>query len=174
MRAFLRLVDLAGLAGAALAALFLAAICLLLFAEIATRLLFGTTLGDSWEFAAYFMSLTFLLGAGYTLRTGGHVRVSLLRSADKRRDAIIEFVASSIGLALAVYLALALTDLAWQSYARDITSATPARVPLFLPRAGWALGAWLLALQLIARLISVVLGAPIERPAPDVDVELGP
>ena len=174
MRAFLRLADLFALAGAALAALSLAAICLLLFAEIATRLLFGATLGDSWEFAAYFMSLTFLLGAAYTLRTGGHVRVSLLRSADKRRDAAIEFVASALGLALAIFMASALTELAWQSFARDVTSATPAQVPLFLPRTGWALGAWLLAFQLIARLVAIVLGEPIERPSPDVEADVGP
>ena len=48
--------------------------------------------------------------------------------------------------------------------------ATPARVPLALPRAGWALGAWLLALQLIARLVAIVTGEPIEKPAPDIDV----
>jgi len=169
-RAFLRGVDMASLAGAALAAVFLALICLLLFAEIATRLLFGATLGNSWEFAAYFMSLIFLLGAAYTLRTGGHVRVSILRSADKRRDAAIEFMASSLGLALAIFLALALTDLFWESFLRGITSATPARVPLALPRAGWALGAWLLALQLLARLVAIVTGEAIEKPAPDADV----
>lgn len=169
-RAFLRGVDMMSLAGAAFAAVFLALICLLLFAEIATRLLFGTTLGNSWEFAAYFMSLTFLLGAAYTLRTGGHVRVSILRSVDKRRDAVIEFMASSVGLALAAFLALALTDLFWESFLRGITSATPARVPLALPRAGWALGAWLLALQLLARLVAIVTGEAIEKPAPDADV----
>lgn len=168
-RIFLRIADAAALAGAALAALFLALICLLLFSEIATRLLFGTTLGDSWEFAAYFMSLCFLLGSAYTLRTGGHVRVSLLRSPDKGRDAIIEFVASTLGLALAVFVALALTGLAWQSYARGITSATPAQVPLFLPRAGWALGAWLLVIQLLARLAAIVSGEPVEKPAPEAE-----
>lgn len=169
IRAFLRFVDLAGLAGAILAALFLALICLLLFAEIITRLVFGATLGDSWEFAAYFMSLTFLLGAAYTLRTGGHVRVSLLRSDNKKRDAVVEFAASGFALALAAFMALALSDLAWQSYVRGITSATPAQTPLYLPRSGWALGAWLLVLQLIARLVAIVVDEPLERPSPDVE-----
>ena len=168
-RVFLRVVDAATLAGAALAAVFLALICLLLFAEIATRLLFGATLGETWEFAAYFMSLTFLLGAAYTLRTGGHVRVSLLRSADTRRDAAFEFIASALGLALAVFLALALTDLFWQTYLRGVTSATPAGVPLALPRGGLVLGAWLLVLQLVARIVAVLAHEDIERPAPDAE-----
>lgn len=169
MRRFIRLADISALAGAILAAIFLFMICLLLFAEIATRLLAGGTLGESWEYAAYFMSLTFLLGAAYTLRTGGHVRVSLLRSHDRRRDAVIEFMASVLGLGLAAFIALALTDLAWQSYVRGITSATPAQTPLFLPRAGWALGAWLLVVQLIARLLAILAGEPIETPAPDAE-----
>ena len=166
MKRFLRFADLAALTGASLAAAFLILICLLLFAEIVTRALTGGTLGEVYEYATYSMSLCFLLGAAYTLRTGGHVRIKLLRFSNRCRDDIIELAASIVGLALAAFLALALTDLFWESAARGVTSATTARTPLAVPRAGLALGAWLLTLQLLARIVAVLAREEVERPEP--------
>jgi TRAP-type C4-dicarboxylate transport system permease small subunit len=176
IRGFLRFADAASMAGAVLGAVCLALICVLLFAEVAVRSLFGDTLGDSWEFAAYLMSLTFMLGAAHTLRTGSHVRVNVLQSHDSRRNAVTEVLASSLGLAITAYIAFALTDLAWQSYIRGVSSATSARVPLAFPRAGLALGAWLLVVQLAARIAAVLSGEDIERPAsePEPEPELLP
>lgn len=131
--AFLRFADLAANAGVVVAAVSLGLIALLLFAEILTRLVSGGTLGDTWEFATYFMALTFLLGAAYTLRTGGHVRVSLLHFTNPKRDAVVEGAACVFGLALSIFIAYALTDLAWQSYVRGIRSPTPSQLPLYLP-----------------------------------------
>lgn len=167
---FLRISEVAASVGAAGAALFLAAIPVLVVAEILARALLNRSLGVSWEYATYFMALVFLLGAAFTLRTGGHIRVSVLPiRANKTATAIVECVASAMGAALAVFLAMALSELAWQAFIRDITSATPAQTPLFLPMAGAAIGAWLLALQMAARIVAVLTGAPVEHKAPDAD-----
>ncbi len=167
---FLRFTDAAAIAGAAGAAVSLGAIPILVLAEIFTRTTLGLSLGVSWEYATYFMSLVFLLGAAFTLRTGGHIRVSVLPlGANKSAAVTVEFISSSVGATMAVFLAMALSDLAWHSFIRGVVSATPAQTPLFLPMAGAAIGAWLLALQMAARVVSVLARVPVESEAPDAD-----
>ena len=173
VNAFLRFSDAAAFAGAAGAALFLSAIPILIIAEIFTRAVLNRSLGASWEYATYFMALVFLLGASFTLRTGGHIRVSVLPlGANKSAAAAVELISSSIGATIAFFLAMALSDLAWQSFSRDVTSATPAQTPLFLPMAGTAIGAWLLALQMAARIVAVLADMPVDREPPDAN-EIG-
>jgi len=167
---FLRFSDFVSLLGVAGAAAFLAAIPVFVVLEVLSRALLGRSIGVSWEYSTYFMALMLLLGAAYTLRTGGHIRVSILPiKRNKTAVAIVECLSSAIGAALSVFLAVALSELAWEAFTRGITSATPAQTPLFLPMAGVAIGAWLLALQMIARIVAVLTGAPVEQNAPDAD-----
>ncbi len=171
-RALLRCSDALAFLGAGAASIFLACIPILIVTEILARSVFGTTVGVSWEYSTYLMALVFLFGAAYTLRSGGHIRVSVLPLKTRpRAESIIELIASSIGLIVAVFLAAALTDLAWQAYSRDITSATPEQTPLFIPMTGAAIGAWFLAFQMFTRAIAVLTGTPVELKAPDADEE---
>ena len=169
---FLRFADAASTAGGIFAALSLGAIPILIGAEIFTRTVLGGSLGIVWEYATYLMALTFILGAAFTLRTGGHVRVSILAlRADNYFASIVEFIASALGAAIALFIALALSDLAWQTFLTGAVSATPAKTPLFIPRSGIAFGAWLLVLQMVARIVAVCNGTPVEQAARGVDIK---
>ena len=171
-RACLRFSDILASLGAGVAAIFLSSIPILVVAEILARALFGRTVGISWEYSTYFMALVFLFGAAYTLRTGGHIRISVLPLRTRPLAAsAVELIASVIGAAISIFLAAALTDLSWQAYSREITSATPEQTPLVYPMTGAAIGAWLLSLQMFARIIAVFTGAQVEHDPPDADAD---
>ena len=170
VRRCIRAADQLALAMAVLAAAALAGIVLLLLAEIVVRSWFDATTGVSWELGVYLMAATVFLGAGWTLRTGGHVRVGLAFEAlTPARRRWLDLAASLAGLPIVVLVAVALGDLAWISFARDVRSWYPTQTPLGIPQAAVALGAWVLAIQLAARIGALVLGDAPELAAPDDD-----
>tara|TARA_R110000868_G_scaffold71337_12_gene209050 strand:- start:52 stop:600 length:549 start_codon:yes stop_codon:yes gene_type:complete len=167
---FLYFVDAAAIMGASVAALSLGAIPVLVGIEVLARIALGSSLGITWEYATYLMTLTFVLGAAFTLRTGGHIRVSVLPLGTRTiLSTLFELLSSALALAVVLFIAFALSDLAWQTFVMGTVSATPAQTPLFIPRTAIALGAWLLALQFLARIVAMCIGAPVERPAPGAD-----
>ena len=142
-------IEQLSLAGGALAAILLAAIAILMLTEIFMRSVFGVSLSFSWEYSAYFMATVFFLGAAYTLRAGGHVRVTLLHELlPASLGRILEFIGSLLGFIIATYSALAVSKLALISMERGTTSFTPTRTLLFVPQSLVALGLILLAAQL--------------------------
>ena len=127
---------------------------ILVLAEIVARKVFGTSLAFAWEFAAYLCAAAFLLGAGYALATDAHVRVQLVLDALPPRGARMLDIAASAGVVLiAGYLAWATGRLAWVSFVDGTRSFLPSNVLLYPFQAAFALGALLLVLQALARLV---------------------
>jgi TRAP-type C4-dicarboxylate transport system permease small subunit len=165
MRPFVRAVDALALAGAALSAVLLAAICVMMAAEIVARYVFNADLPFSWEYSGYLMSAVFFLGAAYALRTGTHIRLGLLSQLPWPRARLAgEVLATVVGLAVAVLIAWSLGNEAWQAFLRDARSYTPMQTPLAYPKALPALGAALLCVQLLARLVAAFKGLAVEEP----------
>lgn len=163
MRRFLHVVDVLGLAGAALSAAFLAAMCVMMAAEIFARYVLNTDLPFSWEYSGYLMSAVFFLGAAYALRTGTHIRLGLFGRLPWPRVRLAgEMLATLTGLVVCVVITWSLGDHAWQAYVRDARSYTPMQTPLAYPEALPALGAALLSIQLLARLVAAWKGLPLE------------
>jgi C4-dicarboxylate transporter, DctQ subunit len=130
---------------------------LLVLAEIAARKLFGTSLDFAWEYAAYLCAMAFLLGAGHALATGAHVRVQLVLDAlPPRGQRVLDILATLGTVLIAAYLAWAVGKLAWNSFADGTRSFLPSNSPLYPFQAAFALGALLLVLQAIARLMRLV------------------
>ena len=149
--------------GAILAALMVAAIAVLILAEISARSLFNYSLSFAWEYSAYCMAMAIFCGAAYTLRTGGHIRVSLLSSSLSPKLAWgVDLLATILGCGIAAFLAQALVRLAWRSFISGSTSATISATPLVIPQAIIALGALFLTMQLLLRIIRLLTGAPTE------------
>lgn len=145
------------------AAALVAAIAVIVLSEIFSRWALGISLTFAWEYAAYFMAAAILFAAAFTLRTGGHVRVSLLTASVPRPVArAVDFVATLLGAGMAIFLAYALVLFAWESLRTGRTSATLDATPLVYPHAALALGAVLLALQLVARIVRLISGRPPE------------
>ena len=144
----------------AMAAVLLAAIVALMLAEIVFRSSVARSLHFTWEYSSYAMAGVFLLGASYALHCGSHVRVTaLLESVPPTVGRWLDWLCTLLGLAVAAFATQALAVHAFDSYTRGIVSFTINQVPLVYPQGLMALGAGLLALQFVARLIRLSLGA---------------
>lgn len=151
---------------AAIGALLVFGIAGLIISEVIARSVFGASLSFAWEYAAYFYASAVFLGAAYTMRTGGHVRVALLRGVlPERGQHVMEIIATAIGALFSVYLAYALIQFAYRSFSRGSTSPTIEATPLAIPQSVLAIGAVLLALQMVARLVRLFVGEAPEDDA---------
>jgi len=153
---------LSRLAGA-LSVLLVVGIAVLIVTEIVCRFAFNLSLSFAWEYSAYFLGIAIFCGAAFTLRTGGHVRVSFLTAATPAAATrIVELACTIFGVGVAGFLAYALSHFAWRSFVTGSTSATIDATPLVIPQSGLALGAILLAAQLVVRLARLLLNQPPE------------
>lgn len=161
--------------GLSLMAGYLAALCVILLtglilAEIAVAMLariipsMPSGIGIAWEYSAYLMGGAFMLGAGMTLRAGQQIRVELLlRAWGGRFHALFDTLSSVAGAAITIYLAVAMISLTIRTYGHGEVSQD-SLTPLWVPQAGLALGACLLALQMVVRMLANLLRQPAERP----------
>jgi TRAP-type C4-dicarboxylate transport system permease small subunit len=146
-----------------ISALFLAGIAVLVLSEIGARAVFNYSLSFSWEYSAFFMAIAFFCGASFTLRSGGHVRVSLLSSSVPPRVAwMIDVFATVCGVVITVYMTYAFIQFTAASFASGSVSATTSRTPLVIPQAAISFGLVLFTIQMIARLIRLLTGRPTE------------
>lgn len=120
-------------------------------------------IGIGWEYSAYLMGASFLLGSGLTLRAGLQLRVEILLRAGQRRFAAgLEIVSAAIGSAVCVFLAVCLNRLTLRTWGYGEVSQD-SLTPLWMPQSVLALGATILALQMVVRLLAAILGLAMER-----------
>lgn len=163
MRSLFLVSDRIARASAYVAAVLIFAIAALILSEIVARTGFNVSFSFAWEYASYCMATAVFLGAAFTLRTGGHVRVSLLSATVPPAVAkAIEVLATLFAVGVTTYLAYALIVFAWQSGVTGRTSPTIDETPLVIPQGVMAFGAFLLALQMLVRLLRLLIGDPTE------------
>lgn len=168
--ALLALIDTITKLAAWAAAALLAALFLLGLAEIALRNLAAVSLPFAVEYAGYMTAAVLLLGSGWCLRTGGHIRVTLLAQRVRPETAwALDMAASLFGLAIAGYFALALIGYAAEMMALGTRSYYPSQTPLAWPQLVLAAGPAVLALAFLARLIRLARGE-----APETAMEAEP
>ncbi|MGI9499550.1 MAG: TRAP transporter small permease subunit [Geminicoccaceae bacterium] len=157
LRALLRLIDRLSWAAAIVAAACLALLAIVILAEVISVWAFNKSLEFSWEYGAFFMAGSFFLGLGWTLGEGGHVRVGILAehlpSAAAR---LLDLAATIIALIIAGFLTFALAGLAWSSFSDGSRTFTATATPLVIPQAVITIGALILTLQLVARLVRLI------------------
>ena len=166
--AFRNAADAIAVASAHAAVLCLAALVALVTAEIVLALLskvfpsLPPGIGIAWEYSSYLMGISFLLGSGLTLRAGMHIRVELLlRAGNGRHARVLEVVSAAIGAAFTGLLAWSLFRFTVQSYVSSQVSGD-SLTPLWIPQAALTVGAAVLFLQMLLRLISALLDQPLE------------
>jgi TRAP-type mannitol/chloroaromatic compound transport system permease small subunit len=166
--AFRRAADGLALAGGYAAALCLAALLALVTAEIllalASKVFKGLPpgIGIAWEYSSYLMGISFLLGSGLTLRAGMHIRVELLLHVwGGRLTRLFEIKAAFIGAAFSGVLAWSLGRFALQSFNSGQVSGE-SLTPLWIPQSALTVGAAVLFVQMLLRLISALLDKPLE------------
>lgn len=148
---------------AILAVILIFGIAVLIISEVVARWLFNHSFTFAWEYSAYFLAVAVFCGAAFTLRTGGHVRVALLRGMlGPRGRHRMEIFATLIGVGITLFAANAMIAFAWQSFQRGSLSPTLDATPLAIPQGAIAFGLVLLTLQMLARLLCLFLNKPPE------------
>jgi TRAP-type C4-dicarboxylate transport system permease small subunit len=157
-------------ASGGLAALFLAAICLIVVIQVVLNLIdkvaalvFGGAIGlaipSYSDFAGFFLAAASFLAMAYTFRQGGHIRVGLLISgAGDGPRRYIEIWCLLVGTALIGFFAFHTTGLVLESLEYNDLSSGMVAVPIWIPQSSMALGLIILTIAMIDELIKVICG----------------
>lgn len=152
-------------ASGAAAAVALAAIGVVITAQIVARLA-GQQIPAADDFAAWAMAASAFLALPYAMRHGDHIRVTLvLQFLPQALHKAFELLASAIGFALAAWAAWHTVTFVFDSWQYDEVAQGMLKVPLWIPQLSMAIGMALLALMLADRLLRCLSG----RPLPDAD-----
>jgi TRAP-type C4-dicarboxylate transport system permease small subunit len=164
-----RALDILYTAAGALAALFLLAIGVLVLTSIVSRLM-GWTVPGLANYAGYCMAASSFLALAYTLRKGGHIRVSiLLQHLDGAKRRAAELWCLGCGFLLAAYFAFYSIKMVRVSLQINDISQGPDATPLWIPQTVMAFGTSVLAIALLDRLIDVARGGEIEEEQQQID-----
>ena len=154
----------------ALAAICLVGICSIVVAQVGGRiidglatLLTGDRIGlivpSAAEFSGFFLAGASFLALAYTLRHGGHIRVSLLvHRLSGTAQHWIELWCLAFAIGLSAYFSWHTLLLVVDSWEFDEVSYGMIPVPLWIPQATMALGLIVLTIALIDDLVRVARG----------------
>jgi TRAP-type C4-dicarboxylate transport system permease small subunit len=153
-----RVIDRIYSASGALAAFFMVMIAVLTLAQIVGRL-FGIQVRDAGEFAGFAMAASSFLALAYTLRTGGHIRVSLLITRlHGRAQRIAEGWCLLFATVAVGFFAWYSISMVWQSHELGDVSTGMIGVPLWIPQIGMALGIVLLEVAFLEECVRFCRG----------------
>lgn len=155
------MLDRLAKASGAAAAVALAAIGVVITAQIVARLA-GRQIPAADDFAAWAMAASAFLALPYAMRHGDHIRVTLvLQFLPKGWEKGFELLASAIGFALAAWAAWHTVTFVYDSWQFDEVAQGMLKVPLWIPQLAMAIGMALLALMLADRLLRCLTGRPL-------------
>lgn len=127
--------------------------CALMLAEVVARSQ-ASSLSFSWEFSQYAMAAIFALAAGPAMRTGTHVRISLLTENLSPRTAhFIDVLATAVALIVVAIIVWAMWVKVGKSFERHIVATTVTKTPLWMPQTLVLWGFIQFWLDLLARAI---------------------
>jgi TRAP-type C4-dicarboxylate transport system permease small subunit len=141
-----------------LAGVFLVCIAAMTLAQIGGRML-GFAARSYDDFAGFAMAASFFLGLAWTMRSGEHIRVTLLvHNLKGRQRHAMEIAALVVSTFLCGYFAWYTVDMSVTSYELNDVSQGLVAVPLWLPQSAMALGLVVLTIALIDDLIVALRG----------------
>jgi len=141
-----------------LAALCLIAIALLILAQIIGRLL-GFIVPSADDFAGYCMGASTFLALAYTLRSGGHIRVTMVISHLPKSVARgMEILCTGLGMILTGYFSWFMIQMVKESYYFNEVSQGHLAIPLWIPQFTLAIGLIVLCLAFIEEFWRAVKG----------------
>ena len=151
MKQFLKAIDRLNNAFAYLAAFILAAIVLLILFEIFLWNTFEVSTIIADEYSAYGLAALVFLGAGYTLRNDGHIRITLIvNHVPPGLSSFLKKLAPTISTIFMAYLLYYLYRMIAATFRYQTTSGTLTDTPIWIPQAVMFIGAVAFFLQLVA------------------------
>ena len=153
-----------------LAASFIAAICLIVFAQVVLNLIdriaklttgsaIGLAIPSYADFTGYFLVASSFLALAYTMREGGHIRVSLfIQNAGPKTRHLIELWCLGLAMATSAYFTWFTAHLVYESFTFNDLSAGMIAVPLWIPQTTMLAGLIVLTISLLDEFIVVLTG----------------
>lgn len=141
-----------------LAGFFLVLIAVIILAQIASREL-NFTLPSTDDFAGFAMAASAFLGLAPALRSGAHIRVTLLIGflpPGPRR--IAEFGCLITAIALLGYFSWYCVNMTWESYVFNDRSPGVLSFPLWIPQLAMTVGVVVLTIAFVDDLAAVLRG----------------
>jgi len=143
---------------AVLAALCLIAIVLLILAQIIGRF-YGFIIPSADDFAGYCMGASTFFALAHTLRSGGHIRVTMLINYVPKSIARgLEFFCIMFATLLTSYFAWFMVKVALESYHFGDVSQGHFPTPLWIPQSALAVGAVVLCISFVDDFIRMLFG----------------
>jgi TRAP-type C4-dicarboxylate transport system permease small subunit len=153
-----------------LAAASIAIIAALVTAQVVGRL-GGVLVPGADDLAGYALTASSFLGLAFTLRGGGHIRMTLLlRRAGPRARLGLEAAALGVGALVTGYFAWHVIEMAVDAWRFGDKSMGVLPIPLWMPQSIMAIGAVVLCVAFVDDLAEVLGGRPPSFAArPDAD-----
>ncbi len=119
----------------------------------------GLTIPSYADFTGFLLAAASFFSLAYTLREGGHIRVTLVigRLPSGIRKAV-EFWCVLVAAGISVYFSWYTAALAWESYKYHDLSPGMVAVPIWIPQSAMLLGLLVLSLALVEELFSILSG----------------
>lgn len=167
MRQFLdKLYNLSGWAAGG----FIAAICAVVILQVILNLIdriasimtgsaIGLTLPSYADFTGFFLAAASFLALAYTLKDGGHIRVSLvLQMLSKKAQRFFEIWCLFVASAIAVFFTIYTSFLVYESFAYNDLSPGIIPIPIWMPMMPMLIGLAIFATALVDDLFRVIYG----------------
>ncbi len=153
-----------------LAAAFIAAICLLVVCQVGLNLVdrlasqltgsaIGLTIPSYADFTGFFLAAASFLALAYTLRQGGHIRVSLVIShLNPMLRHIIEIWCIVLAGSVTIYFTWYTFLLTRESYTYHDLSPGMVAIPIWIPQTALLIGLAVLSIALIDEFVCCLRG----------------
>ena len=120
----------------------------LILLETAVRVTMGSSIFIAEEYSAYLMANFVMLGMAFTLKQGGHIKVTLLYSRfGERPRHLLRFLACLLGAFMFGLLTWQLFLLAADNWETKQQSMNITKTLIFIPQSGLVAGGLLMTLQ---------------------------
>lgn len=166
----------------ALAAAFIVAICLVVAAQVMLNLIdrlatlftggaIGLTIPSYSDFTGFFLAAASFLALAYTLRAGGHIRVSLLlQHLPPRARRLAEFWSVGLAALTSGYFAWYTARLTYESFIYNDLSPGMVAVPIWIPQAAMLVGLAVLTIALVDEFVGLCRGREPSYAGKDEDL----
>ncbi|MBL4739901.1 MAG: TRAP transporter small permease [Sneathiella sp.] len=152
------------------AAIFILLICVVVIVQVVLNLIdkiygafFGTAIGltipSYADFTGFFLAAASFLALAYTLREGGHIRVSLLlQLLPKKIQHFAEIWCLGLAGCMSSFFTYYTGRLVFESWTYNDLSAGMIAVPIWIPQSSILVGLGILSIALIDELLCVLMG----------------
>lgn len=167
MSVFIRTIDWICRLGGYLAAICILLMTLLILVETFIRMAAGSSIFIAEEYSAYLMANFVMLGLAFTLREGGHIKVSLLLSKlGLKAKGSFRLAACLLGIMVFSFLTYELFQLAYENCQYGQQSMNITKTLIFIPQIGLVTGSLLMVLQFLAEALREAMALAGREPSP--------